>query len=251
VSAAISGSPFGIDVLPARLPGAGALPTSAAEGVKLLGVTAAAALLVVLAIATAGTVAQGQAVSRAPRPQVTQDRIPFGAKRRAEMRSYSRRHYGLDRYALVHPHVIVEHFTGTTSYRSTYETFAADVPDVELHELPGVCAHFVIDRDGVIHQLVSVRVMCRHTVGLNWTAVGIEHVGTSDAEVMSNRRQVAASLRLTRWLQATLGIARRNVIGHNESLESPYHHELVRSLQHQTHGDFRHATMQRYRRLLG
>lgn len=220
------------------------------KGVKLLSVRAALALLAVLAIAAAGTLAAGQAVS-GPRPQITQNRIPFGPKRKSEMRRYARRHYGLDRYALVHPHVIVEHFTGSTSYRSAYETFAADVPDVELHELPGVCAHFVIDRDGVIHQLVSLRIMCRHTVGLNWTAVGIEHVGTSDAQVMSNRPQLAASLRLTRWLQSTLGVKTRNVIGHNESLQSPYHHELVRALQHQTHGDFKRATMRRYRRLLG
>ena len=32
--------------------------------------------------------------------------------------------------------------------------FAADVPDAELHELPGTCAHFVVDRDGTIYQLV-------------------------------------------------------------------------------------------------
>jgi N-acetylmuramoyl-L-alanine amidase len=214
-------------------------------------VGAATALLVVLAIAAAGTLSAEQAASGPSRPHIAQSRISFGPKRKAEMRRYARRHYGLDRYALVHPHVIVEHFTGTTSYRSTYETFAADVPDVELHELPGVCAHFVIDRNGVIHQLVSVRIMCRHTVGLNWTAVGIEHVGTSDAQVMSNRAQLSASLRLTRWLQATLGIRTRNVIGHNESLRSPFHHELVRALQHQTHGDFTHSTMQRYRHLLG
>jgi beta-N-acetylhexosaminidase len=166
------------------------------------------------------------------------------------MRRYSRRHYGIDRYTLEHPHVIVEHFTGNTSYSATYQTFAPDVPDVELHELPGLCAHFVIDRNGVIHQLVSVRLMCRHTVGLNWTSIGIEHVGTSDGQVMSNRPQLESSLRLTRWLQSKFGIKTRDVIGHNESLKSPYHHELVRSLQQQTHGDFRHGTMQRYRHLL-
>src|SRR6185312_8777590 len=104
-----------------------------------------------------------------------------------------------------------------------FETFARDVPDVELHELPGLCAHFVIDGNGVIHQLVSLRLICRHTVGLNWTAIGIEHVGTSDGQVMSNSRQLRSSLRLTRWLQSTYGIATRNVIGHRESLQSPYH----------------------------
>jgi N-acetylmuramoyl-L-alanine amidase len=183
-------------------------------------------------------------------PRITQDRIPFPAKRRAEMRRYARRHYGLRRSTLEDPKVIVEHFTASNSYRSAFETFARDVPDPELHELPGVCAHFVIDRAGVIHQLVSLRLMCRHTVGLNWTAIGIEHVGTSDRQVMSNRRQREASLRLTRWLQSRFAIATRNVIGHSESLRSPYHHERVRALQRQTHADFSHATMKRYRRQL-
>jgi N-acetylmuramoyl-L-alanine amidase len=186
-----------------------------------------------------------------PNPGIVQSRIPFPAKRKAEMRRYAIRHYGLRRYTLDHPKVIVEHFTGSDSYRAAYQTFARDAPDVELHELPGVCAHFVIDRQGTIHQLVSLRLMCRHTVGLNWTAIGIEHVGTSDGDVMSNRRQLSASLRLTRWLQARFAIKTRNVIGHSESLSSPYHHERVRSLKHQTHADFSHTTMNRYRRLLG
>ena len=146
--------------------------------------------------------------------------------------------------------MIVQHFTGSLSYRSAYDTFARDVPDIELHELPGLCAHFVIDRRGVIHQLVSLRLMCRHTVGLNWTAIGIEHVGVSDADVMGNRRQLTASLRLTRWLQSRYAIRTRDVIGHNESLGSPYHRERVRSLRRQTHGDFRPATMRTYRRRL-
>ena len=34
------------------------------------------------------------------------------------------------------------------------------------------------------------------------------------------------------------------MIGHAESLSSPYHHERVRALAHRTHGDFRHGTMQ-------
>jgi beta-N-acetylhexosaminidase len=124
------------------------------------------------------------------------------------------------------------------------------VPDAELHELPGTCAHFVIDRDGTIHQLVPIRLMCRHTVGLNWTAIGIEHVGQSDAQVMGNRRQLAASLRLTRSLQGRFRIATRNVIGHNENRESPFHRERVARLRTQTHADFPRAVMDRYRRRL-
>ena len=51
-------------------------------------------------------------------------------------------------------------------------------------------------------------------------------------------------------LQSRFHIKTRNVIGHNESLSSPYHRERVARLRHQTHGDFRRSTMRRYRRLL-
>jgi hypothetical protein len=186
----------------------------------------------------------------APRPEIVQNRIPFPRKRKLETKRYARRHYGLATFRLRSPKVIVEHYTGGESYRSAYDTFAADVPDHELHELPGLCAHFVIDKAGAIRQLVSLSLMCRHTVGLNWTAIGIEHVGTSDREVLGNHRQIGASLRLTRWLQSQFGIETRNVIGHSESLSSPYHRERVPALAHQTHGDFSHASMQTYRRRL-
>jgi beta-N-acetylhexosaminidase len=135
--------------------------------------------------------------------------------------------------------------------RQTYDTFAPDVPDVELGELPGTCSHYVIGKAGDIHRLVPLNTMCRHTVGLNWTAIGIEHVGRSDAQLLGNRRQLAASLRLTRSLQGRYAIATKNVIGHAESLSSPYHRERVARLRTQTHGDLRRPAMRRYRRALG
>jgi hypothetical protein len=182
-----------------------------------------------------------------PRPHIVQRPIPFGARRKAEMVAYARRHYGLSTYRLINPHVIVIHFTETPDFQSTYNTFAPDVPDSELHELPGTCAHFVIDRDGTIYQLVPLGIMCRHTVGLNWTAIGIEHVGYSDAQVLGDRRQIDASLRLVRWLRCRFRIPVGDVIGHNESLQSPYHNENVPALRTQTHSDFNHVDMQVYR----
>ena len=44
--------------------------------------------------------------------------------------------------------MIVEHYTASNSFSSAYQTFARNRPDSELGELPGVCAHFVIDRGG-------------------------------------------------------------------------------------------------------
>jgi N-acetylmuramoyl-L-alanine amidase len=189
-------------------------------------------------------------IADVPPPAIHQDPIPFPHERRVQMRRYAQRHYGIRSWRLDHPRVIVEHYTANTSYSATWNTFAANVPDVELGELPGTCAHFVISRRGGIRQLVSLSTMCRHTVGLNYTAIGIEHVGTSDGAVMGNRRQLRASLRLTRWLQSRFGIRTRDVIGHAESLSSPYHHERVPSLRTQTHGDMARSTMTRYRRML-
>jgi N-acetylmuramoyl-L-alanine amidase len=183
-------------------------------------------------------------------PRVIDSPVPFGADRRRQMRAYARHHYGLDRFRLRRPRAIIQHYTASSSFASAFDTFAANAPDVELGELPGVCAHFLIDRDGAVHQLVPTSIMCRHTVGLNWTAIGIEHVGTSDAQVLGNRRQLRASLRLTRMLQGRHQIATRNVIGHAESLSSPFHRERIARLRHQTHGDFPRAAMRRYRRAL-
>jgi N-acetylmuramoyl-L-alanine amidase len=188
-----------------------------------------------------------------PKPHIIWDPIPFGPERKAQMVAYVRRHYGsfmAPTYKLVHPHVIVIHFTESPTFQSTYNTFAPDVPDSELHELPGTCAHFVIDKAGGIHQLVPLDIMCRHTVGLNWTAIGIEHVGSSDQEVLSDAAQMSASLKLVRWLRCRYHISIRNVIGHNESLSSPYHREDVAALRTQTHNDFKRADAQVYRHRL-
>jgi N-acetylmuramoyl-L-alanine amidase/Zinc carboxypeptidase len=191
------------------------------------------------------------ALSRAVAPaRVVRRPIPFDGRRKEEMRAYAQRHYGLDEYRLKRPRVIVEHYTATDSFTPVYDYFSRDAPDPELNELPGICAHYVIDRDGTIYQLVSTRIMCRHTVGLNWTAIGIEHVGQSDAEVLGNPRQMTASLRLTRMLQGRHGIATRNVIGHNENRSSPYHRERVARLRTQTHADFPRAAMNGYRKRL-
>jgi N-acetylmuramoyl-L-alanine amidase len=208
-----------------------------------------AAVALVVAPGT-GRAARTHKQTAPAKPHIVWDPIPFGAKRKAEMVAYVRRHYGSfmrPTWRLIDPHVIVIHYTESSTFSSVWNTFANDVPDSELHELPAACAHFVIDSNGTIYQLVSLGTMCRHTVGLNWTAIAIEHVGFSDAQVINDRRQLDASLRLVKWLRCRFQIEIQNVIGHNESLSSAYHREDVVSLRSQTHSDFNHADMQLYR----
>jgi N-acetylmuramoyl-L-alanine amidase len=201
------------------------------------------ALVAVLLCAFAATAA----APSVPKPHIVWKPIPFGPQRRAQMAAYAREHYGIDTWRIQGPHVIVEHYTASDSFSSTWNTFASDAPDGELGGLPGDCSHFVIDTDGTIYQLVPLDTMCRHTVGLNWTAIGIEDVGTSDRQILDNPRELQASLRLTLWLMARFHIELRNVIGHNESLTSPYHHELDPAWRCQTHGDWVKADMDLYR----
>jgi hypothetical protein len=228
-------------------------PRSSAFVVELHGgaLGAAAARRHARAVLAAGASQVMRASAAAPpKPRIAWSPIPFGADRIRQTRAYARRHYALDRARLLAPKVIVEHFTASSTYGPAFNTFAANAPDVEFGERPGVCAHFIVDRDGAIHQLVRLKWICRHTVGLNHVAIGIEHVGTSDGDVMGRRRQLAASLRLTRWLQGRHAIRDRDVIGHIESLSSPYHRERVVAMSDRTHGDFSRSTMRRYRRML-
>ena len=135
------------------------------------------------------------------------------------MAAYARRHYGIGSYRLTRPRVIVEHYTVNDSVQATFNTFAPDVADVELHELPGVCAHFVIGStagsssssrwpDVPPHRRAELH-GDRHRAR---RALRPGHLG--------NPRQLRASLALTSWLRCRYEIGVRNVIGHSESLSA-------------------------------
>ena len=182
------------------------------------------------------------------KPRIVLKKIPFGARRKRQMAAYSRRHYGRRTYVLAHPHVVVEHYTDGTSFDSAWNHFASNA--THLGEKPGVCAHFLIDTDGTIYQLANLRIRCRHAIGMNWTAIGIEHVGTSAGRILRDGDMMRASIRLTAWLMLKYGISYGNVIGHAEILQSPYHRERYDAWRCMTHADFNRSEMGTYRRRL-
>lgn len=184
------------------------------------------------------------------KPRIHDMLIPYGVRRKHEMAAYSERHYGQREWRLRHVGLIVEHLSVTPDVQSVYNTFATDSPDPEFGELPNVCSHYVVGRSGRIYRLVPLTIRCRHVVGLNYLSVGIEHVGDTETDVLGNPRQLRASLRLTRWLSCRYNLDASGVIGHNESLSSPFYRELDPRFRGQTHGDWRHPYMRRYRRML-
>jgi hypothetical protein len=165
------------------------------------------------------------------KPRITRDPISYGADRKAEMANYSRRHYGDKEWRLDNPKVIVLHFTATDSYSATWNTFDSNAAN--LGERPGVCSHYVIEQDGTIDQLVSPHIRCRHTIGLNHVALGIEMVQSTgegshwaDQQILARRKQIGAALRLVRWLQARYDIPTGEVIGHSMANDDPHFKDL-------------------------
>jgi hypothetical protein len=165
------------------------------------------------------------------RPRIKADPIPYGKDRKHQMARYSKRHYGQPRWHLRNPKVIVLHFTAGPSYQSAWQTFASNAPNGG--ELPGVCSHFVVSKNGGIHRTVRPSIRCRHTIGLNYTAIGVEMVqeaGSSshwaDTQILHRHRQIHGALRLVGWLKQRYGIKMRNVIGHAMANESPLFKDL-------------------------
>ena len=174
----------------------------------------------------------GVAVAGNMRPRIVDDHIPYGEQRKGQMARYSRRHYGHRTWRLREPRVIVLHFTGGSSYSSARGWFASNTPN--RGEYPGVCAQYLIGKRGKIGELVRPRVRCRHAIGLNHRAIGIEMVQETgrgshwaSRQILQRRRQVRAALRLVRHLRLRFDIRMRHVIGHAMVNNSPFFRELM------------------------
>jgi hypothetical protein len=187
------------------------------------------ALVVAVGVLPAGSPDSGEwaNATAASRPKIVKDHIPYGPKRKRQMAGYSKRHYGYRIWKLTHHRVIVLHFTAGSTYESARNHFASNSPN--RGELPGVCAHYIVDKDGTTYENVVPRIRCRHAIGLNHRSIGVEMVqeaGRSsrwaDRQILKRRPQIRAALRLVKYLKARYDIRMRDVIGHAMANNSPY-----------------------------
>jgi N-acetylmuramoyl-L-alanine amidase len=197
--------------------------------------------------AEASATAEGSA---AQKPKIAKQLIPYPQRRKRDMAAYSKRHYGHYRWQLTDPQLIVIHFAVAASIETIRNTFAHNRPDPEYGEKPNVCSHYAVGAKGGAVKFVKPGIRCRHVVGLNHVSIGIEHVGFSDREVLGRTPQLRGSLRLTQWLRCTHDLGIKRVIGHAESLSSPFYKELDPDFRGRTHGDFGKRSMRVYRREL-
>jgi beta-N-acetylhexosaminidase len=156
---------------------------------------------------------------------IVQKPIIFTDKRQEMTREYIKLHYGLsvDDINII-PKTIVLHWTAVMDFEKSFERLYpellfTDRADIAKASALNVSAHFLVDRDGTIYQLMPDNWMARHVIGLNYSSIGVENVGgESNAKEDLTPAQLDANIKLVNYLKAKYPSI-QNVIGHHEYME--------------------------------
>ncbi|TRX53014.1 N-acetylmuramoyl-L-alanine amidase [Fulvivirga sp. M361] len=145
--------------------------------------------------------------------------ITFDTTREQLSLEYMREHYGIEKAkAEIDPKMVVVHWTVIPTLE---RSFAAFNPS----ELPGhrtaiknagnlnVSAHFLVDRDGTVYQLLPETTFARHVIGLNHCAIGIENVADGK-ELPLTEKQFEANVKLINHLAEKYPL--EYLIGHDQ-----------------------------------
>lgn len=182
----------------------------------------------------------------APKPVIIDRPLPKMDERRRAMAEYSLRRYGKSEWRLT-PKQIVLHYTAGPTMISAWNTMATrGLGPNASGERPQPFSHFIVDADGRIYQVAPLSMRARHAVGVNHVAIGIEFVEPRSAlRILRRPAQLAAGLRLVRWLQGRYGIATTDVIGHAMANSSRFFVDL--SGRRNTHVDWRRSDVMLFR----
>jgi N-acetyl-anhydromuramyl-L-alanine amidase AmpD len=185
-----------------------------------------------LAAADAALVAIADAVpfdampSDAPSLAIVDAPMKWSAERERLTLDYRRAHSDAKATDVtIDPHVIVLHYTGGGSAKSTRAYFDNLKIEAERKQLVkagavNVSSHYVVDRDGTIYRLQPETRFARHCIGLNHIAIGVENVGDGDKYPLTDA-QVAANAALVRDLANRFRIT--HLLGHHEVMKFRAH----------------------------
>lgn len=153
----------------------------------------------------------------APTFRIFEKPIVFDEEREKLSLEYLRVRHGLNQEtATITPTMVVVHWTAVPSLEATFDVFnpvqLGGRPDLTTASNLNVSAHFLVDRDGTIFRLLPDTTFGRHTIGLNYTAIGIENIGGPDDPL--TKAQLKANADLIRYLHKKLKLT--YMIGHHE-----------------------------------
>lgn len=139
---------------------------------------------------------------------IIQKPIVFKKEREAMTKAYIKKHYGLDVKSIkIKPKVIVLHWTAVMNLNDSFarlypQKLLTDRKDIAKASALNVSAHFLIDRDGTIYQLMPDDIMARHVIGLNYSSIGVENVGgEANKKEDLTPAQVRANIALVKYLK--------------------------------------------------
>ena len=157
-------------------------------------------------------------------PEIQPWPLPNETERQALTKRYVQEHCGTscmleaDEYPVeMTPKLVVVHWTASSTAKSAWNTFAgatlAGRRDLSSGGSLNVSAHYLVDRDGTIYELLPPTRIARHCIGLNHLSIGIENVGNGSTHPLTEA-QIAANVALIRQLASTYPIT--HLIGHHE-----------------------------------
>lgn len=143
--------------------------------------------------------------------------ITWNSEREQLSIQYMKDRHGIEKStASIDPQMVVVHWTAINSTEVTFDVFDAPTlggrPELTGASNLNVSSQFLIDRDGTIFRLLPDTTFARHTIGLNYCAIGIENVGGPEAPL--TKEQLKANEELIRYLNKKYPID--YVIGHHE-----------------------------------
>lgn len=144
--------------------------------------------------------------------------IVFDSNRTALSLEYLRNRHGLNQSSpVIDPKIIVLHYTSGGTLNSNFNYFNnSEIENARTlnkkQSKLNVSSHFLVDRDGKIYRLMDETLFARHTIGLNYCAIGIENIGSKKNPLTPE--QVQANIELVRYLSDKYDI--KYLIGHSE-----------------------------------
>ncbi len=153
----------------------------------------------------------------APTFRILEKPITYNEEREQLSLEYLQKRHGLEKSdAVINPTMVVVHWTAVNTLETTFDVFnpvhLGGRPELTTASNLNVSAHFLVDRDGTIFRLLPDTTFARHTIGLNYTAIGIENIGGPDAPL--TRAQLRSNATLIRYLNQKHNLT--YLIGHHE-----------------------------------
>lgn len=160
--------------------------------------------------------------------EIKQMPIKFSEQRIDLSKEYIKNHYGLNvKDIRIIPKIIVIHHTAKNSLEESFhklnpEILSSDRKYISKAGKLNVSAHFLVDKDGTIYSLMPETYFARHTIGLNYSSIGIENIGGEYKNDSLTKEQLEANIKLIKYLKNKYKTI-EYLIGHYEYLDFSNH----------------------------